>query len=433
MAIELDDDIKEQIKTFDPQIQDLLLNPRSNPESETQRLNVISQLKKQRQGTGSGLAENIIANTATNVLSNVLTPRQSVQPTGEVPSMPPMYDTSPYRALDIIGAGIGRRPTQEAYFNRMETIQNERLQDEYNRRTDTQEALNLQSLMKETFPNLDENIIKKISPDYISKNYPMIAQMAETKTGTISKLRKDEQAKNMMKEFFPDYKGEVNSENFNIIFSKLSKDAEAEIAKKSKELERQQKIKDDKELLLYKANLDKIKKGSESSSSKNSNLDKTTLRGMMDQESGSVSFINSLKSYHDYIEKNGFNPTDPMIKSRYGDLLSSYKQAKKLGALDAGVLNLFNEVLPNPNNLSTVVRTKFSDDFQKQYFNTVKTLADQTYSSFLDSANVTGYTPTILKESPTWTKSTEANLKDGTYKDDDGKYFKVINGKKEYL
>ena len=35
-----------------------------------------------------------------------------VQPAGEVPSMAPMYDTSGYRALDIIGAGIAKRPTR---------------------------------------------------------------------------------------------------------------------------------------------------------------------------------------------------------------------------------------------------------------------------------------------------------------------------------
>jgi hypothetical protein len=369
---------------------------------------------------------------------NIIKPTQPVRTQSNLipqTSMPPMYDTSPYRALDIIGAGIGKRPTQEAYFNRLETIQNERLQDEYNRRTDTPEAKNAQELLKKVFGNtLDEDIINKVSVKYLADNYPMLAQMAESKTGAISKQKKDEQAKNMMKEFFPDYKGEVNSENFNIIFSKLSKDAEAEITKKSKELERQQKLKDDKELLLYKANLDKIKKGSESSSSKNANLDKTILREMINKESGSVSFINSLKSYHDYIKKNGFNPTDPVIKSKYGSLLANYKQAESLGALDIGVMNLFNDVLQDPSSLTTLIRAKTSDDFEKQYFKTVKNLADQTYNSFLNASNVSGYTPTLLKESPSWTKPQTSNLKEGaTYKDEDGKYFRVINGNKVYL
>ena len=171
---------------------------------------------------------------------NILKPTQPVRTQSNLisqTSMPSMYDTSPYRALDIIGAGIGRRPTQEAYFNRLETIQNERLQDEYNRRTDTPEAQNLQSLMKETFPNLGENIINKISPDYISKNYPMIAQIAESKTGAISKQRKDEESSNLMKQFFPEYNGPVNSENFNLIFSKLSKDKERSDLMEQKKLE----------------------------------------------------------------------------------------------------------------------------------------------------------------------------------------------------
>lgn len=427
----IDDDIKEQIKTFDPQIQDLLLNPRSYPESEAQRLNVISQLKKRKQESGKGVAE---VNQGLNLLSSIksLFGESNTQPAGEVPSMAPMYDTSGYRALDIIGAGIAKRPTQEGYFNRLEAMQNERLQEEYNRRTDTPEAKNLQDLMKETFPNLGESIINKISPDYVAKNYPMLAQIAESRSGAITKQRKDEQAQNMMKEFFPDYKGEVNSENFNTIFQKLSKDQEAKTTAENKKLERQQALNDAKALELFKSNLKAVEKKAERSD-KNANLDKTVLRDMIKKESGSVSFINSLKSYHDYIEKKGFNPADPVIKSKYGSLLANYKEAESLGALDNGVMNLFNNVLPNPNDITTMIRATTSDDYKKQYFKTVKNLADQTYNSFVDASNVSGYSPTMLKEPPAWTKPQTSNLKEGaTYKDDNGKYFRVINGNKVY-
>ena len=178
MAELIEDDIKEQIKSFDPQIQDLLLNPRSNPESEAQRLNVISQLKKRKQESGKGLSE---VNQGLNLLSNVksLFGGSNTQPIGEIPSMAPMYDTSGYRALDIIGAGIAKRPTQEAYFNRLEAMQNERLQEEYNRRTDTPEAKNAQELLRKIFGNtIDEDIINKVSVRYLADNYPMLAQRA---------------------------------------------------------------------------------------------------------------------------------------------------------------------------------------------------------------------------------------------------------------
>lgn len=237
MAIELDDDIKEQIKTFDPQIQDLLLNPRSNPESEAQRLNVISQLKKRKQESGKGLSE---VNQGLNLLSNVksLFGGSNTQPIGEIPSMPPMYDTSGYRALDIIGAGIAKRPTQENYFNRLEAIQNERLQDEYNRRTDTPEAQNLQELMKETFPNLSENIIKKISPDYISKNFPMIAGIAERQELSKTKIDNDSKAKEFIQQFYPQVTANqlktITASNYKDVAKKLDDDRARDLALKVK-------------------------------------------------------------------------------------------------------------------------------------------------------------------------------------------------------
>jgi hypothetical protein len=153
-------------------------------------------------------------------------------------SMPPMYDTSPYRALDIIGAGIGRRPTQEAYFNRLETIQNERLQDEYNRRTDTPEAQNLQELMKETFPNLGENIIKKISPDYISKNFQMIAGIAERQELSKTKIDNDSKAKEFIQQFYPQVTANqlktITASNYKDVAKKLDDDRARDLALKIK-------------------------------------------------------------------------------------------------------------------------------------------------------------------------------------------------------
>lgn len=415
-------------------IKENILNEGISPADIQGRQIASKELLSTNVPTGAGLnPENLFL---LEKALNIIKPTQPVRTQSNLTpqtSMSPMYDTSPYRALDIIGAGIGRRPTQEAYFNRLETIQNERLQDEYNRRTDTPEAKNIQDLMKETFPNLGENIINKISPDYMTKNYPMLAQMVESRSGAITKQKKDEQAQNMMKQFFPDYKGEVNSENFPTIFQKLSKDEEAKTTAENKKLERQQALNDAKSLELFKSNLKAVEKKAERSD-KNANIDKTVLRDMIKKESGSVSFINSLKSYHDYIEKKGFNPTDPIIKSKYGNLLANYKEAKSLGALDNGVMNLFDNVLPNPNDYTTVIRAKTSDDFKNQYFKTVKNLADETYNSFVDASNVSGYSPTMLKEPPAWTKPQTSNLKEGaTYKDDNGKYFRVINGKKEYL
>jgi hypothetical protein len=172
---------------------------------------------------------------------NILKPTQPVRTQSNLisqTSMPPMYDTSPYRALDIIGAGIGRRPTQEAYFNRLETIQNERLQDEYNRRADTPEALNLQSLMKETFPNLGENIINKISPDYISKNYPMIAGIAERQELSKTKIDNDSKAKEFIQQFYPQVTANqlktITASNYKDVAKKLDDDRARELALKVK-------------------------------------------------------------------------------------------------------------------------------------------------------------------------------------------------------
>lgn len=172
---------------------------------------------------------------------NIIKPTKPVQTQSNLipqTSMPPMYDTSPYRALDIIGAGIGRRPTQEAYFNRLETIQNERLQDEYNRRTDTPEAQNLQELMKETFPNLGENIIKKISPDYISKNFPMIAGIAERQELSKTKIDNDSKAKEFIQQFYPQVTANqlktITASNYKDVAKKLDDDRARDLALKVK-------------------------------------------------------------------------------------------------------------------------------------------------------------------------------------------------------
>lgn len=191
--------------------------------------------KQDIQKTGAGIAENILANTATNVLSNVLTPRQSVQLTGEVPSMAPMYDTSGYRALDIIGAGIAKRPTQEAYFNRLEAIQNERLQEEYNRRTDTPEAKNAQELLRKVFGNtIDEDIINKVSVRYLADNYPMLAQMAESRDTARAKIDNDSKAKDFIQQFYPQITASqlktVTASNYKDVAKKLDDDKAQEIS-----------------------------------------------------------------------------------------------------------------------------------------------------------------------------------------------------------
>jgi hypothetical protein len=190
------------------------------------------------QKTGAGLLDAVLTpeqrllfGIAQGTLSRKdrLTPTQSTSVVpSQIPQMPEQYDTSPYRALDILGAGIARRPTQEGYFNQLEKMQNARLEDAYNRRTDTDEAKNLQGLVKQTFPNLSDDIVSKISPDYFSKNYPLLAQMAEKKDIMNAQIKNDSEAKNFIQSFFPDIEDKqlqtVNAKNVNLIYDKLSKE-----------------------------------------------------------------------------------------------------------------------------------------------------------------------------------------------------------------
>jgi hypothetical protein len=86
--------------------------------------------------------------------------------------------------------------------------------------------------------------------------------------------------------------------------------------------------------------------------------------------------------------------------------------------------------LKDPTSFSSFTRNLLGSDFQEDYIKTIDNIRQSSLDSFKTSAKISGYPPKMILELE---KKKEANLKDGTYKDDDGKYFKVINGKKEYL
>ena len=466
---------------------------------------------------------------------NIIKPTQPVQTQSNLipqTSMPPMYDTSPYRALDIIGAGIGRRPTQEAYFNRLETIQNERLQDEYNRRTDTPEAKNAQELLKKVFGNtLDEDIINKVSVKYLADNYPMIAQIAERQsvrtTGEAKDrlaqekysilmqdklspevfsenlkkinasnvdtyLKRDDEAikaktneetlvsfRNAYLNIDPNAKqGEIDTitpQNFDqrvkefnrknaIVAENEAKKAEEERKKALDDPKSQESLNKQNDLnLVYgkipgaikiistvtpnnyrdKINLlDNLAKKNEVIVTKATGqtpnqlkesidkVDQVTLRKMVEKESKAIEFINQLDDLKNYINSNGISYNDQQLASKYGNIVALYKDTKELGALDNGVENLVNKVLKDPTSFTSFTRNLLGSDFQKDYIKTIDNIRQSSLDSFKTTAKISGYQPKMILELE---KKKEANLKDGTYQDDDGRYFKVINGKKVYL
>jgi len=202
--------------------------------ADRELLNLTNPNKNATGGKGLDPFTQAVAGTVANrAIDYMINPKVSETTTtqstpSQIPQMPQQYDTSPYRALDILGAGIARRPTQESYFNQLEKMQNARLEDAYNRRTDTDEAKNLQGLVKQTFPNLSDDIVSKISPDYFSKNYPLLAQMAEKKDIMNAQIKNDQDAQSLIQSYFPDLSPDqiksVNSKNVNFIYDKLSKE-----------------------------------------------------------------------------------------------------------------------------------------------------------------------------------------------------------------
>jgi len=116
--------------------------------------------------------------------------------------------------------------------------------------------------------------------------------------------------------------------------------------------------------------------------------------------------------------------------AKYGNIVALYKDTKELGALDNGVENLVNKVLKDPTSFTSFTKNLLGSDFQKDYIKTIDNIRQSSLDSFKTSAKISGYQPRMILELE---KKKEANLKDGTYQDDDGRYFKVINGKKVYL
>jgi hypothetical protein len=477
--------------------------------------------------SGAGVDPTLVK-AGVDLLSNYLSKNKTQSTPSQIPQMPQQYDTSPYRALDIIGAGIARRPTQEGYFNQLEKMQNARLEDAYNRRTDTDEAKNLQGLVKQTFPNLSDDIVSKISPDYFSKNYPLLAQMAEKSTNIQNKMAKDQTAKenfkikyqgvipddqlasiipsitadnldvydkkfakdidsekasnaitiaqNAYKEFHPNAtQNELNSITPNnlkdMISLKMKKDsqlsgelkAQAEENRKKDATDPQSKTSiefqnnlrtvygnipgankiiasttasnydKNKDLLdnLAKKNEAIIIKatGKTSSELKNSvdEIDKSTKKLMQTNEANVSEFINALKDYHDYIDKNGFSMTDPVLESQYGRLIALYKNQQKLGTLDNGVISLFDKIIKNPTSFSTIARD-MSGNFKGNYLKTIQDISDSTYSSFANEAKLKNYQPSMLTEKPSFGKK-EKYEEGQFYPDGKGGYFKWMNGK----
>lgn len=364
------------------------------------------------QKTGAGLLDAVLTpeqrllfGIAQGTLSRKdrLTPTQSIpEAPSQIPQMPQQYDTSPYRALDIIGAGIARRPTQESYFNQLEKMQNARLEDAYNRRTDTEEAKNLQGLIQKTFPNLDKDIVSKISPDYFSKNYPLIAQIAERETSAMSKATGDQEAKQFIKEFYP----EINQKQLNLVNATNYK----EIAKKFDDI--------------------RAKKAVNPQAKK---LDATTLRKSQEDENATLSYINKLNDMKKYIDSNGFSVNDVELGNKYADFLAAYKEVNKLGALDSGVLQLVNKALPDPTSLTSFGKDIFSSDFKNNYLKTIDEISKKSIDSFANYSSITGYEPKVLTNK--YLENLKGNEKKQKYEegqfypDGKGGYFKWMNGK----
>jgi hypothetical protein len=218
--------------------------------ADRELLNLTDPNKNATGGKGLDPFTQAVAGTVANrAIDYMINPKVSETTTtqsipSQIPQMPQQYDTSPYRALDIIGAGIARRPTQEGYFNQLEKMQNARLEDAYNRRTDTDEAKNLQGLIQKTFPNLDKDIVSKISPDYFSKNYPLIAQIAERETSATAKINSDREAKDTILAFYPD----IDPKQLNAVNASNYKDV-------MKKLESEKDFNKQKQLKLYEASL----------------------------------------------------------------------------------------------------------------------------------------------------------------------------------
>jgi hypothetical protein len=385
--------------------------------------------------------------------------------------------------------------------------------------------------MKETFPNLDENIINKISPDYISKNYPMIAQIAERQSVRTTGEAKDKLAQEkysilmqdkLSPEVFSENLKKINASNvdtyikrddeaikaktneetlvslrnsylnidpnakegeiatitpqnfdqrvkeFNrknsIVAENEAKKAEEERKKalddpkSSESLSRQNDLK-----IVYgkipkaitiistvtpsnykdKVNLlDELAKKNEAivmkSTGKSSQqlkedvekIDQVTKRELISTEAKTLDFINQLNNLKKYIKTNGMSYNDQQLESMYGNIIATYKEASKLGALDNGVENLMNKVLKNPTSFTSVSRNILSSDFQNDYLKTIDNIMESSLDSFKNKAKISGYQPKMIGEFETKDKE---NLKEGsTYKDDDGRYFKIINGKKVY-
>ena len=97
-------------------------------EAKTNQQEPIKSRARAGAGAGAG-ADPTLVKAGVDLLSNYLSKDKTQSIQSQIPQMPEQYDTSPYRALDILGAGIARRPTQEGYFNQLEKMQNARLED----------------------------------------------------------------------------------------------------------------------------------------------------------------------------------------------------------------------------------------------------------------------------------------------------------------
>ena len=421
--------------------------------ADRELLNLTNPNKNATGGKGLDPFTQAVAGTVANrAIDYMINPKVSETTTTEsttsqIPQMPEQYDTSPYRAPDIIGAGIARRPTQESYFNQLEKVQNARLEDAYNRRTDTDEAKYLQSFVSKIYPRMPKELLEKISPYSFSTTSPMIASLAEKDYATTLKNQLDKEARENWKNMFPDTDpAEINSitdKNFEARLALKKKQLEKSEDKVEKEADRAKNLRDQMILASYKANLKGGGKGkggkgeggeSGGPSNPNANLDKTLLRQMIDKESGSLGMIKALEQYHNYIQKKGFDPTSPTARAKYGDLIGIYKNAKGLGTLDSGVMKLFEEVLPNPNDLTTIARAKLSNNYKDEYLNIVKDITNQTYDSFNDNANIAGYTPSMLKQRPAWSmppisQKTDKHEEGKFYSDGKGGFYQWMNGK----
>lgn len=417
--------------------------------------------------SGAGVDPTLVK-AGVDLLSNYLSKDKTQSIPSQIPQMPQQYDTSPYRALDIIGAGIARRPTQESYFNQLEKMQNARLEDAYNRRTDTDEAKNLQGLVKQTFPNLSDDIVSKISPDYFSKNYPLLAQMAEKSTNIQNKMAKDQTAK---ENFKIKYQGvipddqlasvipSITADNLDVYDKRYAKNLEEVNKKAQEEAQSQVKIQSDQDaknvVLAFYPNIPKDKLNVVNASNV-----KDIMKKLQDDKDNEIKIQLSKKATKDVQdikkakEKNDIPKlTEAQTKFKIGldrqlqgeqlfnELIKQgYDPYSRLNspALEEQAQNAIREFIYGtlrPESGAVISQDEI-DSYKRTFFGEPSLLIvgegkkELMKQNAQRRQNAINSTKSVIQS----VLPKEENLKEGsTYQDDDGRIFRISKGQKVYL